>query len=71
MKKTANRTFSSFDELGAAMGIEKSEKTFSKKCPKCGTRMNQIPGTNVFFCPGETDDGTCGKRVISNLRPAY
>lgn len=71
MKKIKNRTFGSFDELGAAMGIEKHEKTINKKCPKCGTRMNQVPGTNVFFCPGETEDGPCGKRVISNLRPAY
>lgn len=72
MKKIKGATFSSFADLGTAMGIEqKSEKVINKKCPKCGTRMNQVPGTNVFFCPGETEDGPCGKRVISQLRPAY
>lgn len=71
MKYIKNRTFSSFEEMGAAMGIEKSEKVIKKKCPKCGGRMDQVPGTNVFFCNNETEDGPCGKRVISQPKTAY
>lgn len=72
MKKIKSGTFNSFAELGAAMGIEqKPEKTITKKCLKCGGRMEQVPGTNVFFCTGETEDGPCTNRAISALRPAY
>lgn len=67
------KTVRSLREMGEALGVktEASEKTFSKKCRKCGSQMNNIAGTNVWLCPGTTEEGEpCGNRLITAVRTA-
>lgn len=60
--------FHSFSELGAALGIAprpRKERVFT--CRKCGSPMKRVPGSNVYFCTGTSDEGVqCTNRMLQN-----
>lgn len=65
------KVFNSMSDLGAALGIKAHEPPTprDKKCRKCGAVMQQLPGTNVWLCPGTTDDGKpCGNRALTSVQ---
>lgn len=67
------KVFNSFGSLGAAMGITPSvkEDNYTKECKLCGAGMVNVPGTNVWVCPGKNDKGEdCGNRLTARVRPA-
>ena len=60
-------TFYSFQELATYMGVKpkrKQKKDKEKKCPKCGSPMYKIEGSNIWACGNpylideELPDGT-------------
>lgn len=65
------RTFSSFGDLGNAIGVKLNtpEDTYSKECNRCGSKMVRVPGTNVWVCHGKNDKGEdCGNRLAARVR---
>jgi ribosomal protein L37AE/L43A len=55
MKKISGK-FSSFQDLGAALGIKpaKGKKEKPRKCPKCGKELRKLEGTNIYVCDYST-----------------
>lgn len=67
------KKFTSFSELGKAMGVKpKARKDASTvKCVVCGAEMRNVPGTNVFLCTGKNDEGEdCGRYILKSSRRA-
>lgn len=66
INRAKGKVFNSLSEFGEATGLkvfERRERTVL--CPQCGTKMNNIPGTNVYLCPAVNDEGAaCGKRLL-------
>lgn len=51
-------TYYTFEDAAKAMGINVKKpkiKTKQVKCRKCGSIMEQVPGTNVLVCHGEIE----------------
>lgn len=68
-EKMKGSVFSSLSDLGTALGFKAPEQPDpkAKKCRKCGSVMQQLPGTNVWLCPGTTDEGKpCGNRIYGS-----
>ena len=76
--KNVHGKFTSFKEMGAALGIKSKEKAEKpRKCKVCGGLMNKVAG-NVWVCPfhkvtieklGDTEVqvfSECGNRVITD-----
>lgn len=63
--KMVHGKFSSFKEMGAAMGIKlPKERPEAHKCKNCGGPLSHVNGTNVWLCDfykmedAEAPDGT-------------
>lgn len=53
------KKFNCFSDYGKFRGIKpRQPKTPAEvKCKVCGSVMRHVPGTNVFVCTGEDNDG--------------
>ena len=60
-------TLHSFAELGKVFRIQpKARKAPQFRCRKCGTMMDNVPGTNVYLCNGKNSEGEpCTNRLFS------
>ena len=57
----------SFAELGEVFGIkQKPRKSKVYHCKRCGCEMTRVGQTNVYICPGksEEDGKPCMNRLI-------
>lgn len=71
MKKLHNMTFTSFEDMGVAMGIaKKGKRERSKICARCGSEMTNLPGTNIYLCTGKSKTGECGNRLFLKVKTA-
>lgn len=55
-----SKSFNSFAELGAALGVEQKPVVpvaTTRKCFKCGGEMQNVPGTNIFRCVSKLKNG--------------
>ena len=59
----------SLNELGIAFGLKQKKRRDGSKpvyCRECGGIMKHVPGTNVFLCENEKEDGSvCGRRFLA------
>lgn len=72
MKKLHNMAFTSFEDMGVAMGVtKKGKRERSKICNRCGSEMIHLPGTNVYLCEGKAENGDdCGNRLFIRVKSA-
>lgn len=65
------KKFNNFADLGKFMKISPKPKKDAPavKCAICGTVMTNVPGTNVFTCPGKNDKGEpCNRSFCKPVR---
>lgn len=58
------KKFNNFADFGKYMKVSPRPKKDAPatKCAICGTAMTNIPGTNVFVCPGKNEEGKLCER---------